>query len=599
MGIDMKKEKKQSPERLIPHYLTLITIIIIGFIVYHNSLKCGFVFDDNVLITDNPLIKNFSYIKDIFTTHLFHGSGVYSNFYRPIQSLSFMLDYHFWALEPAGYHIVNVLIHILNAIFVYYLIYLISKKQDIAIITSLLFCVHTVFSIGVYYISSRADLLAGFFFLISAILYILFQRKHGRGLFLHILSLFCFALSLLSKEVGLILPFILLFYISCFRREQKKTEKNLQSFIWTFLLILAIYIFLRSTVFNFAKERLLETTTGQIPIHLRLLTASKAFMIVLRLLLVPIGLHMEWSIEPATSFFQDEFFLSVVGLTVVGIFAYFLSRTSRLKFFFIGWFLIALIPHANIFPLNYFLVEMWLYIPSIGFFALLATYLSELKSRSRFLSSAVNCTVIVMVIFYGFLTVKRADVWAEPVKLYTEILRYSPENTKARINLGVILSKSGSDAKAMELYKEVVDLGDDAKVHVELGNIYANKGMYDQALEEFQKAVEINPNNFVAHNNIGIIYRKKGQLENAMEEYRKALRVNPNYPLTYNNIGNIYLDRGQYDTAIEYYSKAVNLDPNKAGFYENLGEAYKKKGMPQESSKYFEKASELKSDRKN
>lgn len=582
--------------KTIPHYLIIILIVVVGILVYHRALKGIFIFDDKALILDNPLIKNVRYLKDIFITHSFYGSGIYSNFYRPIESLSFMLDYHLWGLNPFGYHLTNILIHIFNALSVYFLVYLISKKQNIAIITGLLFCVHTVLSWPVYYIASRSDNLSALLFFISIILYILYKQIGlGRNsIFLYLSSVIFFIASLLSKESTILLPFILLLYLYCFSDRQKKAKKKSPNLIWIFFLIIAVYIYLRSTILDFTEGKLLETTTGIIPLYNRLLTTSKVIMIYLRLLLLPIGLHMEWDIAPASSFLQDEVLLSVVGLVIIGIFASFLLRTSKLKFFAISWFFITLFPYFNIFPLPYFVGEPWLYIPSVGFFMLLAIYLYELGRRSKLWSYVVGCIVVSAIIFYGILTIRRADVWADPVNLYTEILKYSPNNTRARINLGVILAESGSDEEAMQRYEEAAKLAPtDSGALANIGSIYAKKEQYDMALEGFKKAIELNPEDFVAHMNIGIIYKKKGDFKKAMEEYKKAIDINPHYPLVYNNIGNIYLEKGQYEEAIRFYEKAIGLNPYEAVFYANLGKAYKNKGMQQKARESFEKSLQL------
>jgi len=596
----MKKNKPlcDKTPKIWPHYTVIIAIFAIGLLVYYRTILKGvFLFDDTALIIDNPFIKNFSYIKEIFTTHLFKGSGVYSNFYRPMQSLSFMVDYHFWKLNPFGYHLVTVLIHIFNSIAVYFLIYIIYKNQYVAFITGVLFCVHTVLSILVNYVAARADILSAFFFILALIAYILYKQigLDWRSILLYLLSAICFILAVLSKELAAIFPFVSLLYLRCFPSKNiEQSKKDTPNLIWVFFAIAAVYALLRLTVLDFTHGKLLETTTGQIPLSNRLLTTSKVFMIYLRLLLVPTGLHMEWNIKPAASFLQDEVFLSVVGLAAVGIFIYSLFRTSKLKFFAITWFFITLLPQSNIFPLNYFMSESWLYIPSIGFFALLAIYLYELKKRSRLWAIFVFFVVLFLTAFYGVLTYKRADVWADPAKLYIEVLKHSPDNTKARINLGVLLAKSGSYAEATKKYKEVANLlPNDPGVHSNLGTVYADQKMYDRALEEFKKAVEFNPNDYVAHNNIGILYKQKGDIKKAMDEYTKALALNPSYSLTYNNIGNIYLESGQHDAAIRFYKKAIVFDPNKAAFYDNLGKAYKNKGMRKEAKESFEKALKL------
>ncbi|MBU1912477.1 MAG: tetratricopeptide repeat protein [Candidatus Omnitrophica bacterium] len=599
-----KTQKIQPVVKIIPHYLIILLIAAVGMAVYYRSIIKGiFFFDDEGLILNNYLIKNFSYIKDIFRTQLYHGSGVYSNFYRPMQSLSLMLDYHLWVLKPFGYHMTNVFIHILNAVCVYFLVYLLSKKQYVSIFTGMIFCVHTVLSWPVNYVASRSDLLIALFFLTSFISYVLYREGYfkGYGFFLYAGSLFAFILAILSKEVACILPFVILLYLFCFSKREKDAKKYRPSLAWVFFIITAVYAYLRFTVLNFTQGKLLETTTGMLPMYIRFLTTSKVMMIYLRLLVAPVGLHMEWDIDPATSFLQDEVFLSVTVLLVIAGFMWYLFRASRLKFFAIAWFFITILPYSNIFPLNYFMGEGWLYVPSIGFFTLAGLYLYELKNRSRSWSIAVISAIGFLIIFYGILTVKRADVWADPIRLYTEVLKYSPTNTKARINMGVLLTKSGSYDEAEKRYKEAAKfLPNNAGLHSNLANVYikkadgyANKKMYGLALKEFEKAVELNPKDYVAYNNIGILYKQQGQIKKAMEKYAKALEINPAYPLTYNNIGNIYLESGQYDTAIRFYKKAIKIDPNNAAFYGNLGKVYKNKGMIKEARESFEKALKL------
>lgn len=583
-----------SSEKTIPHFFIIILIIAAGILVYYRSLNGVFLFDDQKLIIENPLIKNFPHIKEIFTTHLFKGSGTYSNFYRPMQSLSFMLDYHLWALKPFGYHLTNVLIHIFSSITVYFLVYLVSKRQGIGFLVGLLFCAHTVLSGPVYYVSARADLLMALFFLISLTSYVLYKETKKYNFLYYLVSLLAFLASLLSKETALVLPFVILLYLYCSFNKRAHLENRRPNLIWVFFIIVAIYGWLRFTVLNFTEGKLLEITTGKIPLYLRLFTTSKVFMIYLRLLVFPVGLHMEWDIAPAVSFLQDEVFLSIVGLLIISGFIYYFYRTSKLKFFAAGWFFITLLPYSNIFPLNYFMGEGWLYIPSIGFFTLVAIYLSELRKRSKIWSLAVIGIAAFAIVFYSVLTIKRADVWKDPVKLYTEVLKYSPNNTKARINLGVVLEKSGMQDKALEKYREAARLNpENASAHINMASLYFNKQMYDNALEELKKAVLLNPKDYVSYNDIGLCYKKKGDIKKAIEWYKKAIELNPNYALTYNNIGNVYLESGRYAPAINSYKKAIELEPGNGIFYANLGKVYKNKGMLKEAKESFEKASRL------
>ncbi|MDP2921389.1 MAG: tetratricopeptide repeat protein [Candidatus Omnitrophota bacterium] len=593
----MKKEKTKNSviEKRIPHYIIIILLFLTGLVAYKGAFIKGiFLFDDQALIVDNPFIKDFSHIKDVFTTHLFKGSGVYSNFYRPMQAFSAMIEYHFWGLKPFGYHLVNVVIHMLTSIAVYFFGYILSKRQIVGITAGLLFSVHTVLSGPVHYISARADLLMALFSVIAINFYMLYRETKTRGVLFYGVSFLSFLAAILSKETAVMVPFLALFYLYCFSDRRANLENRKPNLLWPFFIVIALYGWLRFTALDFSEGKLIETTTGVLPMHIRLLTTSKVLMLYLRLLVLPVGLHMEWDIAPAVSFFQDEVFLSIVGLLIIAGFIYFLFRNSRLKFFAIGWFFITLIPYLNIFPINYFMGEGWLYVPCIGFFILIGLYLSELGSRSKFLSWAVIFILLSFTLFYGALTCRRAYVWADPARLYKEVLKYSPNNTKARINLGMILAKSGDREEAIKRYNEVAKITpNDSGAHANLGSLYAEKKMNDKAMEEFKKAVELNPKDYVAHNNIGILYKMKGDIKKAMEEYTKALELNPSYPLTYNNIGNIYLDSRQYEAAIRFYNKAISIDPNKAAFYSNLGKAYKAKRMPEKAREAFGKALQL------
>jgi len=558
-----RKIKKEIDRKFMPHYIPLAIIAIAGFIVYYNSIIKGiFIWDDNFLVINNPVIKDFSHIKDIFATHLFYGSRSYSNFYRPLQSLSFMVDYHFWKLNPLGYHLVNVAVHILNSIGAYFLVYLISKRKDVSLFTGLLFCVHTVLSGPAAYISARADLLSAFFFLISMILYVLYKEGYfkGYGFLIYLGSLSTFLLGLLSKEIAFVVPFVFLFYLFCFSNEKMRLEKSRRNLIWVFFIIIAIYGYLRFTVLSFTEGKLIETTTAAIPLYNRLLTTSKVIMVYLRILLFPVGLHIEWNIEPAMSFMQDEVFLSMVGLFIIGCFSYFLYKTSKVKFFFIGWFFVVLLPYCNIYPLAYFMGDGWLYIPSMGFFALLSMYLSDLSKRSKIWLYVVSIMFLFLIFFYSLLTIKKGEEWADPVKFWSQTVKFSPKSYKAHLELGVVLAK---------------------------------KGLYQDAEKEMQKALELNPRDYAGYSNMGNIYKIKGDFKKAEEAYKKSIELNPKHANSYSNLGNIYLQANRYDEAIDCYKKAIELNPYMADFYRNLSIAYKSKGMIQEGEASFKKAIEL------
>ena len=158
---------KINKQRLI----AAILIVLVGFGCYFNSLTSPFIWDDTGLITDNFLIKDFKYTGKIFSTDLFNQKSTGNNFYRPLQSLSYMLDYHFFKLDAYGYHLTNVILQIIVGLLVYSFILIICGDGLTSLLTALFFMVHPIYVESVTYISGRADILVALFLLLSLILF--------------------------------------------------------------------------------------------------------------------------------------------------------------------------------------------------------------------------------------------------------------------------------------------------------------------------------------------------------------------------------------------------------------------------------------------
>ncbi|MDD5116685.1 MAG: hypothetical protein PHW98_06465, partial [Candidatus Omnitrophica bacterium] len=141
----------------------LITLSCICLLVYAPYLNNGFVFDDNALVVENPLVKSPYLLPDIFKTALYDhwlGAQPYDRMYRPLQLLSYRLDYDLWGLKPFGFHLSNILLHLFNSMLVFSLIWLLFKRRMLAASTSILFMAHPVQISSVAYVSARGDLLS-------------------------------------------------------------------------------------------------------------------------------------------------------------------------------------------------------------------------------------------------------------------------------------------------------------------------------------------------------------------------------------------------------------------------------------------------------
>src|SRR3989338_4339066 len=264
----------------------ILFIALITVIVFSNSLKNDFAWDDQFLIKDNPHIKNWRYLPRMFMGQLYEGDGLGSNFYRPLQLVSLAVDYRVWGLNPFGYHLTSLLLHIFNSALVYLVVYAVAMSPGIAFFTALFFSVAPAISGITFYTPARSDLLMALFVFLSLLSFLKYRRDNRKPYYLA--SILFFILSLLSKEAAIMLPLLLLLIRPRFK------------YLAPYLAISAIYIGLRLTLLNFSKgiNPIIDYSfPASVPLWSRVLTDFKIILMYLRILVFPAGLHMEWRSE--------------------------------------------------------------------------------------------------------------------------------------------------------------------------------------------------------------------------------------------------------------------------------------------------------------
>jgi len=310
--------------------LSLALIIFVGCLVYANSLKGQFLWDDETLVQYNPYIKNWSHLPRILTSRLGSVAKEAGAFYRPVQTFTYLLDYSFWRLDVVGYHAVNMAWHILAALSVYGLVQILFQNGKLSLLTALLFVVHPIHTEAVSYISGRADSLAAFFIFLSYILYMKHHEKKGAITLGAMMA--SYALALLSKEISLILPLLVLFYHYAFKKPVNK--KGFVVLVGT----LVGYILWRLLVVGGAS-----TAEGAIPTFFeRLPGVFVALTNYFRLLFFPFDLHMEYG-GLLFSFAEPRAIIGVILLLLVGFYVFKRRKTDAFLFFASGWFFIFLL----------------------------------------------------------------------------------------------------------------------------------------------------------------------------------------------------------------------------------------------------------------
>ena len=594
--------------------LIFIFLLIIGFSLYVNSLSNRMFWDDDDNVVNNIFIKDWKYLPNIFKENLIAGAGLQSNYYRPLLLITYAFDYRIWGLHPFGYHLTNTLLHVLNAFLIFLIIAFLIKKKTVALLVSLLFLIHPLQTEAITPVAGRADPLFVFFLLLSFWLFIKFQNLTQKK-FILLSSLF-FILSLLSKEIAIVLPALLILYLVCFkeRKINWSSIKKIAISIWPFLLIALIYFILRLTVLNFGGTLNLyqEENLFTSRLDIRLLTFFKVLLVYYRLIFVPLGLHMDRSIPLATSIFQWQVLLSLLILTGIAIairmgafglpeckeqsdecegalFGCIKSwQKERVVFFAFGWFFINLLPTSNIVPVSGLLYEHWLYLPLVGIFLVGAIFLEKLWQKLGHPNSAPPSSdghrrtsatrmrppefkyylkwplIILLIIYLGFfsvLTIKRNFDWHDPITFYEKNLKYVSVPREYN-NLGNAYADKGEYEKAIAQYQKAISLSDIyPQVHYNLANSYRNSGRAKEATAEYKKAIQMDKNFTPAYYNLSSLYLEIGQNSEALNILFELEKIIPKDPRLWYNLGMTYYSLKDYSSAINQWQKILFEEP--------------------------------------
>ncbi len=595
----------------------ILLISILGLVVYANSLLGEFVWDDIYLVKNNQLIQTWTNLPQIFAKDIGSGASISYYFYRPLQIFTYMLDYSCWDLNTIGYHLTNIILHILAALCIYWLITILFSDRRLSLLTALFFVVHPIHTEAVTYISGRTDPLGSLFVLLAFIFYIKYNQKQTIGSYLAVIL--CYLLSLLSRENSLILPLLLLL---CYHFVLKKRVNWLllaPQFILAF-----IYIGLRLTILK--HTTILGNEPPPTLLLERLPGIFRALTNYCKMLFFPYPLHMEHGMQ-TYSFAQPRIIIGILLFVFLFFLAWKYRNSFQLITFSIIWFFTALLPVSNLYPINAYMAEHWLYLPSLGFFLLLAKGLSSCYRRVRWRDPAMILTVF-LITFFSLLTIRQNTTWKNPLTFFEYTRRYAPTSWRVQDNLGIIYSKEERHEEAIDAFTKAVyhnsdhidgyyNLGNELKktgkledaaqfyfmtlekdpdfieAYVNLGNIYNKTGNSQEAIKNYQQALQLDPESVEALFNLGNAYISERNAPAAISTFHKVIELDPEYTAAYNNLGNLYKITGEYDAAVSFFQQALAVDPSYSKTYYNLGNLYSDYGKKKEAIDSLRKAVEI------
>jgi protein O-mannosyl-transferase len=591
----MKKgpTKKSAPKKGMPTKNEVIRksyfnqigfgiIILLGIIIYSNSFKCSFHFDDISNIVDNAKIHKLSDVK------------AWWNFVptRPIGNLTFALNYHFNKLDVRYYHLVNLVIHLINACLVWWLTLLIfsspamkdqkiaKHKKILALITALLFVSHPLATQSVTYIVQRLASLATMFYLLSLALYVKARITEKLSKKKYLLFAFAFisaVAAMLTKEISFTLPFAILLFEFFFLRTKKLTL-NLKDYrLYVFIAGLVTIITIILSIFTFSIFNPIPPEQGHtytVTAYNYLLTQFSVIVKYIQLLFLPVNQMLDYDFPISNNFFGIRTLLSFLVLLALIILAIFLFKKHRIISFGIFWFFLTLSVESSFIPIPNLIFEHRTYLPSFGFFLILSSVIFILLGEKN-----KNLTFVILgiiIISNSYLTYERNKIWKDEFSLWNDNAIKTPNLVRPITSRGVAYAHIGQWKKALEDYTMSIVINPNyATAYFNRGNLSRNLNQWDNAIADYSKSIEIDSNYTAAYCNRGVTYAQFAKWDKAIADFSKAIAIAPDNTEAFCNRGNVYMDLKEWNKAIADYTAALTIDPNLAMPYTNREIAYK------------------------
>ncbi|MBI3610943.1 MAG: tetratricopeptide repeat protein [Nitrospirae bacterium] len=559
-----------------------------------------------LLVNANVLLNGFAWDDAVFfgeTSHQDAPARAPDAYFRPLIVWSYQLDQWFWGRNPFGFHLSVYLAHALTTLLYYLSVHLLlrfyrkEKAEDIALVTASLFAIHPIHTEAVAWVSGRNDVFTALFMMIALYAYLRHRQQPSSWSMLLLFTLGS-VLGLMSKETAI--PFLLIFPVIDFLLHRSgviRWRGIKEPMVWLWAIFLGSFI-----LYRLAQVGRPPAYPDEIP----LVSGTKILLIALgyylKLLFIPHPLNLFVS-ELPTGDLQGLIYLAL-GTAGIAVLIWVILRLSR-TLFAIGaiWFVLGIaaplvVPFVpvSVTPV----AERYAYLASGGFLLLVSVggYQGWRWIQARFSSPmdarwGIGCLILIVGLF-SYLTVERNGIWRDEVKLWEDTVRKSPPAALPRNYLGSLYFSHGQTEKAVQEFQMALKLEpDNPDVHRNRGVALKKLGRLDESIREYQAALKLKPDDAVTHNDLGLFYQDLGRTDEAVQEYQIALKLKPDDAAAHYNLGNTYKRQGRLGEAIQAYQSALKFKPDSAEAHNNLGNIYKDQGRLDEATREYQAALKL------
>ena len=576
-------------EKIRPLLLPVIVLSGVTCVVYANTLGHDFLlnWDDSLYVVNNETIQGITaeHLKDAF-------ARFYLGNYAPLHIISYMIDYALWGLRPRGFIFSNVLIHVINGILFYLLLFRMNRRSAPAFLAAFIFLLHPVQVESVAWISQRKNLLAMFFFLLSFHFYISYRTAgKPQSKFFYTSSILAFVLALLSKSVTVILPLVLFLYDLCYHEKSNRKSWMTNKIPFLFAAGAALLIALQSQLPENNGGRISYAIEGPLGVFYTMLTVLVRYF---RIIFWPMELSALY-MPPMKVRIDGAVALSALFVVLLVVLGFYLYRRRKELFFWYALFFIGLLPVSQIVSIVTLMNDRYLYFPLLGaaaFYGLIA--LPSADNAYDFRKKGISLMLCLLIMTLPWLSWQRTSVWSNDMSLWMDTTYKTPSSPLAWNGLGMAYVDAGRSDDAANAFLKALSIDPDYELALNnIGALYNSRGKTSEARPFLLKIVELFPDDINGLMNLGINYSLSHEFQNAELTFKKVLALKPQSPDALSRLGDVYLKMKKLDLAGRYYREAIDMGGSTAYLEYRLADTEAQSAHPREALEHLESAFKL------
>jgi tetratricopeptide (TPR) repeat protein len=586
-------------------------LVIATLVAYEPVRRNGFVScDDYTYVRDNPKVNQGITGDSVIWAF----TKSYTSNWHPLTWLSHMLDCEIYGLNPLGHHITSVLIHAINSVLLFWVLWKMTGTTWPSAFSAAVFALHPVHVESVAWVAERKDVLSGLFWMLTMLAYVHYAKQPS--IRRYVLILLAFLMGLMAKPMLVTLPFVLLLLdwwpmgrlawlcddISTKTKERQITSIGYPKTSFRHLAVEKVPLIML-TVISSVVTLIVQRSGGsvialrKIPLDRRIDNTFISYISYIGKTLWPSRLVAYYPL-PLRSHSETKVVVCILLLFLITVISIFIGR--RRKYAAVGWlwYIGTLVPVIGLVQVgSQSMADRYMYIPMVGLLLIIAWSVKDLVTywpRLKIVAATLTFAILLSLLI---LTRMQVRYWQNSLTLFERILRFTENNNFAEGGLALALADEGRFSEAEFHLREAVRINpalfDD---RISLGYVLLKQKKFNEAIVCFNEAIKIKPDSAKAHYLLAVTYSLDKKYYDAIRFLTSTLKLDPNYPEARKIMGYMLLATGKLNEAVQFFNEALRTDANQVEIYKSLGLVYSKLGKYEQAIQVWTKARELQPD---